>query len=352
MNLVNTYKLIADILEFNDAALEALTIKLKTQCIDWDAVVIEGSKHLVLPALYCRLSTKNLLHYLPKDLETYLKEITDINRNRNKAILKQAKGISKLFKTHHIDHVFLKGTALCATNYFEDIAARMIGDIDILVEKEKLQEAYVLLENNSYKGVKTTLGSDFFEHKHLPRLISKDHIGAVELHLKLFMTYQLDALSAEHILKHNNQNFDINIPSNTHLLMHNILNYELNDFGKLYHTINFRAAYDTIVLLPKINTAHLKQIVNKTPFKSYFKKLNLFFTSLQDAITLKPTLVNTFYLVRLKYRLLYVIHYKGIKTLSFTKVLLHRSYMFCYNTKYRTAVWNDRARIINEFKKQ
>ena len=34
MNLVNTYKLIADILDSNDAALEALTIKLKTECID------------------------------------------------------------------------------------------------------------------------------------------------------------------------------------------------------------------------------------------------------------------------------------------------------------------------------
>ena len=47
MNLVNTYKLIADILDSNDAALEALTIKLKTECIDWDAVVIEGSKHRI-----------------------------------------------------------------------------------------------------------------------------------------------------------------------------------------------------------------------------------------------------------------------------------------------------------------
>ncbi|WP_339627049.1 nucleotidyltransferase family protein [uncultured Winogradskyella sp.] len=350
-NLVHTYQLIADILNVNDTTIDTLTLKLKTEAIDWDSVVVEGSKHLVLPALYCRLKSKHVISYLPQELQDYLKAITSINRNRNKAILKQALDLSQLLTTHKIDHVFLKGTALCATNYFEDNAERMIGDIDILIEKTRLNEAYALLEKQGYTGVKTTLGTDFFEHKHLPRLISKDHIGAVELHLKLFMTYQLDALSAEHILKHKNQNFDINIPSNTHLLMHNILNYEVNDFGKLYHTINFRAAYDTIVLLPKINTAHLKQTFNKTPFKSYLKKLNLFFSSLHEAITLKPTLVNTFYLVRLKYRLLYVIHYKGIKTLSFTKVLLHRVYMFGYNTKYRKAVWNDRARIIKALTK-
>ena len=60
----NTYHIIADILSF-----ETLNSKLETtlshKTFDWDAIVIEGSKHLVLPAVYCRLKSKQLLHLLP-----------------------------------------------------------------------------------------------------------------------------------------------------------------------------------------------------------------------------------------------------------------------------------------------
>ena len=352
VNLANTYQLIADILDLNTTHTNALNIKLETNKVDWDSVVVEGSKHLVLPALYCKLKSKHLLHHLPQELQYYLKEITEINRTRNNAILRQAKSISKLFKTHNIDHVFLKGTALCATNYFEDIAERMIGDIDILVEKEKLQEAYVLLENNSYNGVKTTLGTDFFEHKHLPRLISNKHIGAVELHLKLFMTYKLEELNPKNILKNKTLDFDLNVPSNTHLLLHNILNYQINDRGSLYHNISFRAAYDTIILLQKVNVARLKKIYNKKPFKSYFKNLSLFFKSLRTQLGVQPSLISHFFLLRLKYKKLNRIYYMLLTRIAFMIEVINRLYFFVFNTNYRTAVLNDKTRIVNVFKKR
>ena len=109
-NLAITYQHIANILSF-ETSNPKLEKDLSHPTFDWDAIVVEGSKHLVLPAIYCRLKAKQLLHVLPEELNTYLEGITSINRNRNESILKQVHSISQLLNEHHIDHVFLKGSA-------------------------------------------------------------------------------------------------------------------------------------------------------------------------------------------------------------------------------------------------
>ena len=76
--------------------------------MDWDHLVRVGSSHLVLPAIYCRLKAKKLLGLLPQELETYLKELTDLNRERNEQLLVEAQQISQWFQEANIDHVFLK----------------------------------------------------------------------------------------------------------------------------------------------------------------------------------------------------------------------------------------------------
>ena len=126
-------QLIADILSFNTNQ-EALSEQFKHKPTDWDAVVIVASQHLMLPALYCQIKAKDLLHLIPEDLQLYLEEITAINRGRNEVLLKEVHEISEILKKEQIDHVFIKGTALLASDVFKDPAERMIGDIDILVE--------------------------------------------------------------------------------------------------------------------------------------------------------------------------------------------------------------------------
>ena len=55
-----TYQVIADILSFS-ATTNTLKLTLSESSMDWDALVVEGSKHLMLPAIYCRLKAKMLL---------------------------------------------------------------------------------------------------------------------------------------------------------------------------------------------------------------------------------------------------------------------------------------------------
>ena len=46
-----------------------------------------------------------------------------------------------------IDHVFLKGTAMLASGYYEDIGERMVGDLDILIESSIIELALTIIKN-------------------------------------------------------------------------------------------------------------------------------------------------------------------------------------------------------------
>ena len=106
-NTHQTLQDIADILSFeSDQTL--LKARLESASMDWDHLVRVGSSHLVLLAIYCRLKAKQLLSTLPEELEAYLKEITDLNRERNQQLLTEAQQISQWFQEAGIDHVFLK----------------------------------------------------------------------------------------------------------------------------------------------------------------------------------------------------------------------------------------------------
>ena len=99
--------------------------------IFWDRLVQLGSSQLVLPAIYGALKRKKLIGHTPKDLMSYLQEITDLNQKRNTAILKQIAFLSEVFNRHQIEHVFLKGAAILITKPYDTMNARMVEDVDV-----------------------------------------------------------------------------------------------------------------------------------------------------------------------------------------------------------------------------
>jgi hypothetical protein len=345
-NLAITYQYIADILSFkssNDMLEETLSDKE----FDWDNIVIEGSKHLVLPAIYCRLKAKQLTHLLPDELDIYLKEITALNAQRNHEIISQVNSLSELLNTHEIEHVFLKGSALISGGYYDDNAERMLGDIDILVANDQLDLAFEILKKNSYYPIEQTLGNDFFEHKHLPRLKTDKYICAVELHRKLFVSHTNKALSCSNILSSSQLINTIAIPSSKHLLLHNILNYQINDNGSLYNSVSFRSAYDSLVILQRKDCSTINS--NSKLIRNYFNLLGIFFKDIPEKYS-GTNFATKFYNFKLKHLKFYKFWNKLIKLIDFLWIIISRIPHFIKNKAYRTALLKDRRRIFSHMR--
>jgi len=331
-----------------------LKTTLQDENFNWDDIVKIGSRHLVLPAIYCRLKEKQLLNYLPEDLVQYLEKIATINRNRNLGILNEIQEISELFNKHQINHVFLKGTALVAGNYYNDIAERMVGDIDVLVASNQVQKAYELMQTINYnKPEEIRLRATLFESRHLPRLAKKTALAAVEIHKKVLKKPYFDYLNPSEILKNKNISQGISIPNSKDLLAHNILNLQINDQGSYYNNINFRMAYDTIAILKKHSTIDLQHNFTNTLFVKYFLRHGVF---LKD-INFKPTSIQNkiylqFFKFKVKHQWFYSIWNSILFYLDYSKFLLNRLWLFIFNKDYRNDIIKDRERVFREHKKK
>jgi hypothetical protein len=228
--------------------------------VDWDEVVKLSTAHFVFPALYCNLKRASFLSYLPEDLVEYMKYITELNRERNEEIIAQAKELNTLLLEHDITPIFLKGTGNLLEGLYEDIAERMVGDIDFLFSEEDYPRAIELLKDDGYNTIPTKnelklISSSLNNSKlrHFPRLIKKNKNLGIEIHHSL-------------TIKKYRQEFNYNFIKNSIQKIHgvSVLSFEdqltlsitashINDFGFKDNRLALRNAYDVFLLSKKTN---------------------------------------------------------------------------------------------------
>lgn len=310
--------------------------------IDWDYMVRVASEHLVLPTIYCRLKTRNLLHVLPAGLEVYLKDITQINRNRNKALLKEARNIHVIFKSNNINYVFLKGMALLKGEYYSDIGERMMGDIDLLVHPLDIGRAYKLLKNNGYYSIQDKHNKSYFEHRHLPRLLSDKYIAAVELHDKLLNGKNTFNLSPITYLETKISIDNTPIPSKQSLLQHNVINFQVNDKALIYGAFSLRNAYDTLLILekeklsPGLGIFNLQQnIVYNTYFQLVAKYFQCFSFNPKSS---RYKILSRFFVYKMNHPRLNKSYVFGVNLIRFLLIVMSRLKLFLINKAYRKDV--------------
>jgi hypothetical protein len=218
--------------------------ELKSNNIDWDAVVKVSTSHYVFPALYCNLKRADFLHYLPTDLLEYMKHITDLNRERNQQIIEQAKEINELLLVNNITPIFLKGTGNLLEGLYEDIGERMVGDIDLIISLENVKKADKILRDHKYSSNSIM----FSDHRHLPRLTNLDKIAAVEIHKELLIEKYADEFNYIIIEKDTQTINDVNVMSFDNQLALSIIAKQINDKGFHYKNIALRNAYDVFLI--------------------------------------------------------------------------------------------------------
>ena len=259
--------------------------KLQKGNIDWDKVVQLSTSHYVLPAMFCNLKRVDFLKYLPDELVGYMSHITQLNRARNLQIINQAKALNQLLRAHHISPIFLKGTGNLLEGLYEDIADRMIGDIDLIVSHEEYPTAIKILLHNGYKSV--TNQKYFFPYiKHYPRLVNSSQIAAVEIHKELLLEKYAPAFNYNMIQKETQKRNDITILSFEHQLVLSIATYQINDHGYHYKNIALRNAYDVFLLSKKVAA---KRAISK--FKNLNHPLNCFLASCYEVFRELSSLV-------------------------------------------------------------
>ncbi len=245
-----------------------VTESIKNNLVNWDNVVKLSTAHYVFPALYCNLKRANLLAYLPKELVNYMIYITNLNRERNQQIIAQAKELNELLLKHQITPIFLKGTGFLLNNLYEDIAERMVGDIDFLVANQDFKKTVEILKKENYQKTYKGITSPIYI-KHYPRLQHNEKIAAVEIHKNIVTQKYAPYFNFEKVKKTLLIKNGIHFLSICNQLILTISAKQINDKGSYFKSISLRNSYDLYLLSQFVDSS---QCISN--YKKLFHKLN------------------------------------------------------------------------------
>ncbi|MGB0879940.1 MAG: nucleotidyltransferase family protein [Polaribacter sp.] len=311
--------------------------ELKSEGIDWDFVVEVSTAHYVFPALYCNLKRANFLHYLPEQLVNYMVHITDLNRERNQQIIAQAKELNELLLANNITPIFLKGTSNLLEGLYEDIAERMVGDIDFLVSDDKFFSTIELLKKNQYKKTNDKLTDPYFI-KHYPRIFNENRIAALEIHKDMIRGRKSIFFNYKKIYNSLKSINSITLLGDLDQLTLTVLSNQHNDYGSIYKTFSLRSTYDAYLLLvnkikkpPIINKAFFNIINNYLFTSSYFlKSKNLAFKN-----TINSKIHLKLLIIKLDYYFIESIHTIFCRTLIDMSIRATKAIRFIINKPFR-----------------
>ena len=302
--------------------------------IFWDRLVQHGSSQLALPAIYGALKRKKLINHTPKDLVSYLQEITDLNLKRNTAIFKQIDFLSELFNRHQIEHVFLKGAAMLITKPYDALSERMVGDIDILVSENDLLRAQQLLLDEGFEAVsnKFNFTKGVFSEihlNHLKRIAHPNYIAAVEIHHRLLIK-ENHLIEPKNVIENKVQSKHGQwIPSKHHLWQHAILNWQYNDNGMISNDLAFRTVVDVLYLESK--DVLIKVETGLRAIKSFYSLLSLHYVDYKNYCSLKKII----YKLKLKSKSFYKFYTFFINFIEFISLVFSRTFLFLISKVYR-----------------
>jgi len=107
--------------------------------------------HGLFPRIYKNLMGSPEKQRVPGDVREKLMHLyaSSLNANINKR--KEITGLARAFARENIKLIFLKGAALMATVYRDDIAVRAMTDIDVLVRTRDIRKAREIISRRGYQ---------------------------------------------------------------------------------------------------------------------------------------------------------------------------------------------------------
>ena len=264
MNYKETLFFIAKCLTISleDNNRQEIEKRLQSKTINWETVVEVSTAHYVFPAMYCNLKRVGFLHYLPQELVNFMEHITNLNRERNDQIITQAKDLNTLLLANNITPIFLKGTGNLLAGLYEDIAERMVGDIDFIFSKEDYPKVITILRQFGYSEV-YKIKYHFPSTKHYRRLQKENNIAAVEIHKELLLEKHTNEFNYSFVKKDSQVINGIAILSYANKLNLSIIANQINDSGFYYKTMALRNAYDVFLLSKKTNPKEAMNTLDK-----------------------------------------------------------------------------------------
>jgi hypothetical protein len=145
--------------------------------VTWELIIEVASFHCATPTLAACFDPDD---DIPSDVRDYFEAALALNKKRNKQILSTLARVAGLLNAIDIEPVLLKGAALLVEEIYPQSSMRILGDIDILIPKDRSAEASAALKAAGFDTKWSAVSPP--SHHHLPMLLDPETGTGVELH--------------------------------------------------------------------------------------------------------------------------------------------------------------------------
>ena len=225
-----------------DAAAGERLRRVLSAGVDWVALAAIGNAHLMVPALYRALGGKGLLTDVPDDFRDYLAAIYEANAGRMRAIRGQAGRALAALNAAGIAPVVLKGGAQLFEAEPGEAEARMMADLDLLVDEAHFAAALAALGRLDYRPVPVPEGRRF----HATTLIHGGEPVCIDLHRDIGPQHDLLPLreALREVIALSTGQCRLHILSPTHRIMHGFFHSQIQNRGHLAGALPLRHLQD------------------------------------------------------------------------------------------------------------
>jgi hypothetical protein len=308
---------------------ERIKILIRDKQINWERFVLVCSNNLILQTIFVKFRDHDILELLPPELYVFLKEIYNLNSDRNNAILRQIDEIISNFNVLNIHPVFIKGSGNLIDGLYNDPGERILADIDLLVTEISFIPAAKCLENLGYKYLQPVYES-YSQLMHYPSLNKDDVPAEVEIHRSPVLLRWSGQFNNEMVLgdKKYVRGFEsCSVPSDQHKVIINFIHSQLSNKGSVTGLVSFRDMYDIYLLAGRTDMSKLlKEIPNKRRAISYFTLISRLF-GLSEKMNLSKSISSRFYLIHYHMNLSSRIYYHTFRVIRSFGELLFVDYL-------------------------
>ena len=217
----------------------------------WPQVLRIAGAHLVSPALWSGLSRMNLDGRLPESARQYLQSVHGMNAVRNVALLQQLDESILALNNLGVVPLLIKGASYLKSYIFEDPAARITSDLDMVVMEQGLPTALDALQRVGYNPVPRP-GMDFTRHRHCAPMFRNGDYACIELHRELVSEKLTAVLPLNEAWNASTEVCEDGLryrtPSPTHTLILSFLHNQIIDRRDETYAIGLRSIQDLLAL--------------------------------------------------------------------------------------------------------
>ncbi|EGV15851.1 nucleotidyltransferase family protein [Thiocapsa marina] len=253
MAALHPTRLVAACLSLGDSPDPILDATITSTDCDWPRIFWSAGNHLVTPSLAGALTRKGLFDRLPTEVQDYLVGLQALNRERNQALYQALSAVVARLNDADIEPLLLKGAIALLTGQYPGASDRVLGDLDLLVPGDRLDEASALAQTIGYRKAELPMvfPGDQDRMQHAVPLLHPTLPVTLEIHRRMLNNPE-DNSRLESGLKARRLMLEgvgrVQVPDTGTRILHNFLHAQIQDQQRRRRVLNLRQLYEFAAL--------------------------------------------------------------------------------------------------------